>query len=58
MYNQVFVIYTEKLPPPQYPYFAIMVGFAWSKHPESYADSGVDIGRVYSAGQVKGYDPE
>jgi len=28
------------------------------KDPETYADSGVDIGRVYHAGQVKGDDPD
>ena len=35
-----------------------MAGLAWSKGPESYVDSGVDIGRVYHAGQVKGDDPD
>jgi hypothetical protein len=39
-------------------YFDVVVGFAWSNDPESYADGSVATGRVPHAGQVKGDDPD
>jgi hypothetical protein len=37
-----------------YPYYDVMVGLAWSKNPESYADGSVPTGRLSHARQVKG----
>jgi len=35
-----------------------VVGFAWSKDPESYAGSSVTTGRASHAGQIKDDDPD
>jgi hypothetical protein len=41
-----------------YPYFAIVVGLAWSNDPESDGSGSVAAGRASNAGQVKGDDPD
>ena len=50
--------YTEEPPSPKVSYFDVVVGLAWSKDPESYADNDVASDRVYHAGQVKRDDPD
>ena len=41
-----------------YPYFEIMIGFAWSNDPESYAGGNVATSRAAHVGQVEGDDPD
>jgi len=41
-----------------YPYFDIMIGFAWSNNPKSYAGGNVATNRAAHVGQVEGDDPD
>ena len=41
-----------------YPYFFVVLGLAWPRDSESYADGSVATHRVSRAGQVKGYEPD
>jgi hypothetical protein len=42
----------------RYPYFDVVVGFAWSCDPEIYAGGSVAAVKFSHAGQVKGDDPD
>jgi hypothetical protein len=42
----------------KYPYFEVLVGFAWSHTSEIYAGGSVAAGRASHARQVKGDDPD
>jgi hypothetical protein len=44
--------------PRRYPYFDVVVSLAWSYDPESYAGDSIAAGRVSSAREVKGDDPD
>jgi len=44
--------------PRSYPYLDVVVGFAWSYDPESYAGGSVATGSASHARQVKGDDPD
>jgi hypothetical protein len=41
-----------------YPYFDIVIGFAWSNDSESYAGGNVATSMAAHVGQVKGDDPD
>jgi len=43
-------------PPRRYPYFDLVVGFAWSNDPKRYVGGSVATGRASHAGQVNGDD--
>jgi hypothetical protein len=49
---------SPKMSPCRYPYFAAMMGLAWSYDPESHASISTATGRVSHAEQVKDDDPE
>jgi hypothetical protein len=42
----------------RYPYFDVVVGFAWLNDPESYAGYSIATGRASHARQVEGDDPD
>jgi hypothetical protein len=42
----------------KYPYFDVVVGFAWSHSSESYAGDRVAAGKASLARRVKGDDPD
>jgi hypothetical protein len=62
-YNMIKQMINEQIldkdvPHQRYPYFDVVVGFAWSRDPESYANGSIPTGKASHAGQVKCGGPD